>query len=386
MSPSRRGRPGFRLIELVVVLAIIGVLVGLLMPAAVTVHGCGGSTRTQCMNNLRQLGLAANTYASLHNNVLPALTSDAARPEYGAYNGGLLFTLLPYIEEEAAYETATRLSPQVTWAAPLSPGSDTRLSAANSPRQAGWIKVFVCPADATAANGLSANQTKTNAAAGVYPWAASSYAANYQLFGIVNDLPLDGATVTAERNNACVAKYRIGGVPDGLSNTVMFGEQLAACGSAAGNLWAYPGIGIYAAIEYAPQPAGPGIVNAPGAPGATTSYLWAPVFANSHPQFGFASGGCSGSIYLHNANAADADPPPPQIREPYAAGLYWDAPPQVGITRSTCDKSRLQSLHLQGVQVAMGDASVRALRPGVSQPTWYSASKPDDGVPLGEDW
>jgi type II secretory pathway pseudopilin PulG len=385
MSPSRRGRPGFRLIELVVVVAMLGVLVGLLLPAFLGAGGCY-APRTQCMNNLRQLGLAVNTYAANHNNALPALTSDAARPEYGAYNGGLLFTLLPFIEEEAAYQSATGLNPQATWSAPLSAGADTRLSAANPPLQQWRIRDFVCRLDPAADGRLSANQATRDPAAGVYPWAATSYAANYQLFGPVNDLPLDGATVTAQRNNACTPKYRLGGVPDGLSKTVMFGEQFTACGSAAGNLWAYPGIGNYAAPNYAPQPAGPGIVNTPGAPGATTSQLWAPVFANSHPQFGFASGGCSGSIYLHNANAADADPPPPQIREPYAAGLYWDAPPQGVVTQSTCDKSRLQSSHGRNLQVGMGDASVRQVNERVSQPTWYSAIKPDDGVPLGDDW
>src|SRR5262249_38794695 len=180
------------------------------------------------------------------------------------------------------------------------PSSSTAPGMANLPLQATRIKVYVCPVDDTVINDLSANQMTLNPAAGVYPWAASSYSANYQLFGTVNDLPDDGATVTEKQNNSCAPAYPIDKVPDGLSYTVMFGEQFAACGTDDGNLWAYPGIGNYAASNYAPQPAGPGIVNAPGAPGATTSKLWAPVFANSHPQFGFSSGGHEGSIYLHN--------------------------------------------------------------------------------------
>ncbi len=384
MSPTRRGRPGFRLVDLLAVLFLVAVLIGLLMPAVQRTHR--DDARTQCINNLKQIALGVHNYAATYNNALPALASDRAKPKYGDYNGGIFFTLLPFIEYQVHYENGTALKPQAVWSDPIPPRSNTTLTAANLPLQSAYLKRLVCCADATVVNGLSTNQLTTNAAAGVYPWAASSYAANYQLFGTVNNLPADGATVTDKQNNACAPAYNIGNIPDGSSYTVMFGEQFAACGNAGGNLWAYPGLGNYAASNYAPQPAGPGITNAPGAPGVTTSKLWAPVFANSHPQFGFASGGHAGSIYLHNTNAAGADPAPAQIHEPYAAGLYWDATPQAGASQWTCDKSRPQSFHARGVVVVMGDGSWRFVSTDVSQPTWYSAIKPDDGVPLGEDW
>jgi prepilin-type processing-associated H-X9-DG protein len=384
MSPTQLGRPGFRLVDLLAVLFLVAVLIGLLMPTAHRVRG-GDEARSRCMNNLKQIGLGVHNYAATYNNALPPLASDRAKPKYGAYNGGILFTLLPFIEQQVMYQSGTQLEPQAVWSAPIPPSSNTTLTAANLPLQSAYFKVFLCWADPTVVK-WSANQVMTSAAAGVYPWGASSYAANYQLFGTTNDLPDDGATVTAERNNACGPKYDIGKIPDGSSNTLMFGEQLAACGTAAGNLWAYPGIGNYAARAYAPQPAGSGIVNAPGSPGTTTSKLWAPVFANSHPRFGFAGGGHEGSIFQNNANAAGADPPPAQIKEPYGLGLYWDAPPQDRAAPAGCDKSRLQTLHGKGAVVAMADGSVRVLSDHTSQPTWYAAIMPDDGAPLGEDW
>ena len=69
MTRRRRPRRGFTLIELLVVISIIGVLVGLLLPAINSAREAG--RRTQCLNNMRQLALAINAFAA-RKNVFPA--------------------------------------------------------------------------------------------------------------------------------------------------------------------------------------------------------------------------------------------------------------------------------------------------------------------------
>ena len=112
MSQRRRG---FTLIELLVVIAIIAVLIALLLPAVQAAREA--ARRAQCMNNLKQLGLALANYESA-NNVYPSAAvfgigtggmpgSICSSPGFGnnCQNTPWFVLMLPYIEQSALYNS-----------------------------------------------------------------------------------------------------------------------------------------------------------------------------------------------------------------------------------------------------------------------------------------
>src|SRR5690242_10852030 len=101
----RGSRLGFTLIELLVVIAIIAVLIGLLVPAVQKVREA--AARTQCANNLKQMGLALHNYANGHQE-LPTggEGTDFTRAPAGpsVFDTHSTFTmLLPYVEQDNVF-------------------------------------------------------------------------------------------------------------------------------------------------------------------------------------------------------------------------------------------------------------------------------------------
>jgi prepilin-type N-terminal cleavage/methylation domain-containing protein/prepilin-type processing-associated H-X9-DG protein len=95
-------KPAFTLVELLVVLAVVGILVGLLLPA---VQGAReAQRRVQCQNNLRQIGLAIHNFESAHR-VFPASgwTTKGPGNPYGKFVGWRT-TILPYLEQSNVRE------------------------------------------------------------------------------------------------------------------------------------------------------------------------------------------------------------------------------------------------------------------------------------------
>jgi len=338
---SLRGkRAGFTLIELLVVIAIIAILIGLLLPAIQKVREA--AARTQCSNNLKQMGLAVHNYAGNNQNFFPNMweNTPAIVPQGGTTaiivtNVNAFMSLLPYIEQEPLYKAA--ISGINSTGAASTANISTYDCLAGTPSTSNntvryqVLKTFQCPSD----YGLTKTGFSRNSSQG-----ASSYAVNWQLFGT----PASGTGTSVARLNA---------IRDGTSNTVCFAEKMAACQrtqytgtsppavapSADGCLWWYP-----------------------------SSVDWAPVFAWNHPSYQTTQ--TTNPPYLQNWAQT------PMVQPDVTA---------TG-TANQCDVSRPSTGHSSGSVVGMADGSVKLVSRSVSQPTWQSAILPEDGVPLGNDW
>jgi prepilin-type N-terminal cleavage/methylation domain-containing protein/prepilin-type processing-associated H-X9-DG protein len=193
MSSSRRG---FTLIELLVVIAIIGILIGLLLPAVQKVREA--AARVQCINNLKQIGLACHGYHDSQQSLPPGYLATAGYPDTTPGWGWAAF-LLPYLEQDNLYR-------QINFGQPVQ----------YSPAAQAVLKVYLCPSDTPPLAPFSVTDA---AGAALLLAAPSSYAATVgQDASEVDDPTGDGVFYRNSRT-------RLTDITDGTSQTVLAGDR-----------------------------------------------------------------------------------------------------------------------------------------------------------------
>jgi prepilin-type N-terminal cleavage/methylation domain-containing protein len=135
-TPTTRDRRGFTLIELLVVIAIIAVLVGLLLPAVQKVREA--AARTRCLNNLKQIALAMQSYHDSAGRLPYLRKGPAANPNSVNPDGHSWAVLvLPYLEQAALY--SQMLGPD---------GQPRPYNALPAEVRTATVPVFYCPSRA----------------------------------------------------------------------------------------------------------------------------------------------------------------------------------------------------------------------------------------------
>lgn len=199
-----QNRRGFTLIELLVVIAIIGVVLALLMAAVQRVRD--NAYRAQCINNLRQIGLALQGYHDTNKTFPPGCSYQNGSSPYPFMSWQT--RLLPFIEQQALWEQARQAFAQDRWFENVPPhyGFETP------------IRLYSCPADSRTLGGLALNAAPT------------SYLGNEGI-----NLYVRGGVLYID------SQISIADISDGTSNTLAVGERPP---SARGDFgWWYAGEG-----------------------------------------------------------------------------------------------------------------------------------------------
>jgi prepilin-type N-terminal cleavage/methylation domain-containing protein/prepilin-type processing-associated H-X9-DG protein len=201
-------RRGFTLIELLVVIAIIAILIGLLLPAVQKVREA--AARTQCLNNLKQIGLAAHNFHDTYKR-LPAAINIPGEEAFGWPKApdpnkwyGLHMALFPYYEQDNLRKNV------------VDNVANPHNVNCNGPNSVGAqiVIILICPSDAA----------MPTPAIGQF---------NNLYFGLTSYGGCSGTSATTTNGLQSLqnglfymnSSVRIGDIKDGTSNTLMFGER-----------------------------------------------------------------------------------------------------------------------------------------------------------------
>lgn len=335
----------FTLVELLVVIAIIGILVALLLPAVQAAREAGN--RSQCSNNLKQLGLALHTHHDTRQMFPPGGACDQTTNNWGTagpagapWGSSWLVYILPHIEQNATFERMRRdgrsgwsssstgaIGDSAAWNASVA--HNFRISSFWCPsapfKQVWWCRTPMTPNPAV--NGPVRIMTTTyvgisGAVNGIIPVATVNETRQIQsAFGIA------GASGLLFPNSA----VGISGIPDGTSNTMAVGEDGAW-------MWTVPS-------------------------GSTGNRR---VDWRSNTENGWIIGASHADITPDPDNGGYSNWTPSLTTIRYNINQVRGLAPDNGACNGngvclTPNNSPLRSMHPNGCQVAMGDGSTRFL-------------------------
>jgi prepilin-type N-terminal cleavage/methylation domain-containing protein/prepilin-type processing-associated H-X9-DG protein len=335
-SQRRDHARGFTLIELLVVIAIIAILIGLLLPAVQKIREA--ANRMKCSNNMKQCALALHNYNDTNNNFPPTAYAgpNVAYNDESNIGPTWMIMILPYVEQDNLYRLySTPIQNYINW--------QQSNGAAGTFNDQTWrpiattvVKTYQCPSDPkinTPFNRLNAQN-----------WTRSSYGANAgpahpanTVNGNSPNITIPGTSTVITAGGVMAINWgdNVGAlsVEDGTSNTIMVNHLRA------------------------------------GIDGNDPRGVWAL--------------GMVGSTYTANCPQGDCFGPNDSGSNSDDVVGCTNAPQQnMGCWNGGYGQGNGRANHSGGINVAMGDGSVRFIRNSVDLTTWALLQSRNDGLTI----
>lgn len=333
MSTYRRR--GFTLVELLVVIAIIGVLVALLLPAVQAAREA--ARRSQCSNNLKQIGLAMHNYADVHKAFPPAAMT------VGQHSATAFVFMMPFIEQAPLYDQLSAIGF----------GGQTNYWLGSTAANSALVREILNGVQVPAYRCPSSPMDRFRGVGG-----SNQMVASYVLIaGSVNHRTTDRTGWTGSGNPWCSAgglfpgsvAYGFQDMIDGSSNTMIVSEQSNWIARNTGNFrTAFSTSGPWMGIKNRRLPRGDG--------------TWS--------ETGTHATGPSNQDMRSYAFTTLRESPNPNTLAAFQSNNACNTP--------------LSSAHPGGVQMLLGDGSVRFISDTINLETYFNLADRDDGNVLGD--